>query len=456
MAFFTLPPSWPSMTPGEKWARASSTWARSMASRLACGVAGSARPDRRVDRLGHRRGRGLDRRDLQRLGMHVGRRQSRVGRDGRRGAAWPRRRRRRPSRRARVRSRRPAAAAETPANRAALRKLHHGPRRLRRALVRGVRFKPSEALRFLGGLAAAVIVLGADRPARDQLRARAAAEARRRRRPRRRRRRRPPPPAPPARRDGLRGRARRPRRSQRRLAADPGLGAVRARRRPAGRPTSPLIAREIRTDLPAGQPRASPRALAAWEAAQRLPGDGMLSDDDFQRHEGRRPDPPAVRAAQRPQGSAPTPPPRPPLEVGRPGEGYGGKQVLLRPARLRRLAPDGRRRQGRGPADRRRSAQPDHLLRLPQPGRRRRPLRRARATATASSAPPARRTARAWPSTCTSARRRATARTPAPTPTACFMSRTPAYRWLVANADRFGFVHYPFEPWHWEWTGEAP
>ncbi len=32
-------------------------------------------------------------------------------------------------------------------------------------------------------------------------------------------------------------------------------------------------------------------------------------------------------------------------------------------------------------------------------------------------------------------------------------SRTPAYRWLVANADRFGFVPYPYEPWHWEWAG---
>ncbi|MGZ6037396.1 MAG: D-alanyl-D-alanine carboxypeptidase family protein, partial [Phenylobacterium sp.] len=40
--------------------------------------------------------------------------------------------------------------------------------------------------------------------------------------------------------------------------------------------------------------------------------------------------------------------------------------------------------------------------------------------------------------------------------TRAFMSRTPAYRWLVANAARFGFVPYPFEPWHWEWTGEAP
>jgi hypothetical protein len=37
-----------------------------------------------------------------------------------------------------------------------------------------------------------------------------------------------------------------------------------------------------------------------------------------------------------------------------------------------------------------------------------------------------------------------------------FQTRTPAYHWLVANADRFGFVPYPFEPWHWEWTGEPP
>jgi hypothetical protein len=33
------------------------------------------------------------------------------------------------------------------------------------------------------------------------------------------------------------------------------------------------------------------------------------------------------------------------------------------------------------------------------------------------------------------------------------LSRSPAYRWLVVNAGRFGFVNYPFEPWHWEWTG---
>ena len=35
-----------------------------------------------------------------------------------------------------------------------------------------------------------------------------------------------------------------------------------------------------------------------------------------------------------------------------------------------------------------------------------------------------------------------------------YISRGPAYRWMVANARRFGFVPYAFEPWHWEWTGE--
>ena len=41
-------------------------------------------------------------------------------------------------------------------------------------------------------------------------------------------------------------------------------------------------------------------------------------------------------------------------------------------------------------------------------------------------------------------------------PNRLFMTRTATYRWLLANAGRFGFVNYPFEPWHWEWTGETP
>jgi hypothetical protein len=35
-----------------------------------------------------------------------------------------------------------------------------------------------------------------------------------------------------------------------------------------------------------------------------------------------------------------------------------------------------------------------------------------------------------------------------------YLSQGAAYRWLVDNAGRFGFVPYAFEPWHWEWTGE--
>lgn len=31
--------------------------------------------------------------------------------------------------------------------------------------------------------------------------------------------------------------------------------------------------------------------------------------------------------------------------------------------------------------------------------------------------------------------------------------RTRAYLWLVANAERFGFRPYPYEPWHWEYVG---
>lgn len=34
-----------------------------------------------------------------------------------------------------------------------------------------------------------------------------------------------------------------------------------------------------------------------------------------------------------------------------------------------------------------------------------------------------------------------------------FQTKTPVYRWLVANAGRFGFRPYFYEPWHWEYVG---
>ena len=33
--------------------------------------------------------------------------------------------------------------------------------------------------------------------------------------------------------------------------------------------------------------------------------------------------------------------------------------------------------------------------------------------------------------------------------------QTPAYKWLVKNAERFGFVPYFYEPWHWEFVPNA-
>lgn len=35
------------------------------------------------------------------------------------------------------------------------------------------------------------------------------------------------------------------------------------------------------------------------------------------------------------------------------------------------------------------------------------------------------------------------------------LRRTPAYKWMVANARRFGFYPYPTEPWHWEYNPPA-
>jgi hypothetical protein len=32
--------------------------------------------------------------------------------------------------------------------------------------------------------------------------------------------------------------------------------------------------------------------------------------------------------------------------------------------------------------------------------------------------------------------------------------QTPAYKWLVKNAHRFGFYPYFYEPWHWEYVGK--
>ncbi len=38
-------------------------------------------------------------------------------------------------------------------------------------------------------------------------------------------------------------------------------------------------------------------------------------------------------------------------------------------------------------------------------------------------------------------------------PNRAIQVNTPVYKWLVRNAERFGFRPYYFEPWHWEYVG---
>ena len=216
---------------------------------------------------------------------------------------------------------------------------------------------------------------------------------------------------------------------------------------------APLIAREIGTGCAPESPGFA-RAFAAWEKGQERPADGVLTADDFKWMKGiiesRRPL--VLLAAQKicadPADAAALP-------FNRPGEGYGGKQIQLRAGAwdaYRRMVADARRTPEI-------AADPRNLtifsgFRAPEADA-------ARCLAdgncdgvvrAVSCSPPRTRLALALyvgqapgfgPDSSAEPNRR-------------FMSQTPTYRWLVANADRYGFAPYPFEPWHWEWTGEAP
>jgi D-alanyl-D-alanine carboxypeptidase len=321
---------------------------------------------------------------------------------------------------------------------------------VRRALVDGVRFKPSEALRFLLGLAAVVIVLGlialrvtscAPTPPPRPVPAPAPIPSA------------PPPPttAPtssPSCSVGPTAAAAANARSLRALVWSP-FG-----RAEIGWETYvPLIGREIRSACPPDSPGFA-AALAAWERDQRFPANGVLDDAVFQRMKGviqtRRP---FVQIVAR--RTCPDAPSIERLEASRPSEGYGGKQILLRPgafAAWRRMVAAAKAEDPRIAAD------PRNLTIFS--GFRDPAADAARCTAEGNCQGVVR-------ATCSAHRTglavdmyvgQAPGYGPdsSADPNRLYMSTTPAYRWLVANADRFGFVPYPFEPWHWEWTGEQP
>jgi hypothetical protein len=216
---------------------------------------------------------------------------------------------------------------------------------------------------------------------------------------------------------------------------------------------APLVGREIQTSCAPDTPGFA-QALARWQGANGEPADGVVSAATFKRMQDaielRRP---FVRLTA--QNVCPDPPGAAALLSATPAEGYSGKVVQLEAGALgafRRMAKAARA------ADPAIAADPRNLTLFS--GFRSPADDAARCGRDGNCGGPARancsahRTGMAMdlyvgqapgfgPDSSADANR-------------LFMSRQPAYRWLVANADRFGFVPYPFEPWHWEWTGQSP
>lgn len=227
---------------------------------------------------------------------------------------------------------------------------------------------------------------------------------------------------------------------------------------PFGRPEvgwqvyEPLVAKEIGADCSPDSPGFAAR-LAVWQSARGLAGQGLMDLATLARMtrlwQSRRP---FVASSRR---ACPQSPPASSLAQASSAESYGGKVILLRPTALaayRAMVAAARARAPGVAADRR-------LLTIFS-GYRSPAYDDARCAlqhncqGVTRAACSAHRTGLAMdlylgaapgfgPDSSDDANR-------------LFISRGPAYRWLVANADHFGFVNYPFEPWHWEWTGESP
>lgn len=226
---------------------------------------------------------------------------------------------------------------------------------------------------------------------------------------------------------------------------------------PFGRPETgweiyvPMIQSEIRTACPAAS-EGFAAALAAWQWSHGLDGDGVMSEPVFV----------SLKTAVQTRrafvrftalGTCPETPDL--ITAARTEEGYGGKQVWMRPRALeayRRMVAAARAEVPEIAAD------PRNLTIFS--GYRSPSVDAARCQAEGNCDGVARARCSAHRTGLAADVYVGQAPGYAPDSTAdpnrLLMTRTPAYRWLLANARRFGFVNYPFEPWHWEWTGEPP
>lgn len=214
---------------------------------------------------------------------------------------------------------------------------------------------------------------------------------------------------------------------------------------------APRIAQTIGTLCPPDSPGFA-QALARWQASRALPADGALRAEQFDvmKTDWHRQRP---YVELRGAGVCPAPPPERVLAVARSDEGYGGKVVLMRPAvlaALRRMQADAR-------------AQVPEIARDPDMLK----------VFSAYRDPDADAARCAREGNCDGIRRASCSvhrtglavdlvvgQAPGhPVDSTAdvnrlAMSQTPAYRWLVQNAGRYGFVNYAFEPWHWEYVAE--
>lgn len=213
---------------------------------------------------------------------------------------------------------------------------------------------------------------------------------------------------------------------------------------------APLIGHEIGSACPPTS-AAFAAGLAGWQRRHSLVADGRLSEPTFMAlyrvWHARRP------FAHVDPAFCPNPPAAADLAQAAPREGYGGKSVQLRHdalAALRRMTAAARAENPTIAADPR-------LLSIVSGYRD--PVADLARCAADGACDNRRRT---W----CSAHRTGTAAdlylgaAPGFSPVSTapesrlYLSQTPTYRWLIANAGRFGFVNYAYEPWHWEWAGD--
>jgi D-alanyl-D-alanine carboxypeptidase len=215
---------------------------------------------------------------------------------------------------------------------------------------------------------------------------------------------------------------------------------------------APLTAHEIGTPCQAANAEGFAAALADWQGKHGLPSTGIMDEPTLRAldrtWQSRRP---FVAASA--HGACPAPPAA--LSNARLDEGYGGKQVQLRAGALdayRRMVAAARADEPVLAADRR-------LLTI---------FSGYRDPAADAARCAAQQNCNAVVRATCSAHRTGLAMDlflgaapgyppdSAADPNRLYQSRSNAYLWMVAHARQFGFVNYPFEPWHWEWTGEAP